>query len=203
MIDAVLTDHRDDILDMRRRGISKKEISLTFHVNIRHVTAALDVWGDTFPATIRERLDDMKEQIIAEWRGGATRKELAQRYGSCLDTMQRKLREWGESKPRGGRYNKHEMQRLRDAGLTGEEVAQRLGCTVAMVYAYSRSPEVKSEGAKPEPLPLPEYKAGEKYGRFRFVGKVEGRRSLWLFQHVAAGWKETFTELQLREARIA
>ena len=202
MIDAILADHKDDILDMRRRGVSKQEIALTFHVCAKHLRLALNEWGDTSPLPARARLEDMKDAVIADWRGGATRKELTVKYGVGLDAIQRKLREWGESKLRGGRYNKYEMQRLRDAGLTGEEIAGRLGCALQTVYAYTQPSDEKEAKKNPEPVRLPEYLPGERYGRFRFIKTIPACRPLWLFQHVAAGWKETFTESQLREARL-
>ena len=198
----VLEVYKNDILDMRRRGLSKKEIGLTLHVSVKSVAANLDAWGDTYPATARERLGDFKDEITAEYLAGVTRAEIARRYKCSIDAIQHKLREWGMTKQRGGKFNKAEMQRLRDAGLTGEEIAGRLGCALQTVYAYTQPSDEKEAKKNPEPVRLPEYLPGERYGRFRFIKTIPACRPLWLFQH-AAGWKETFTESQLREARLA
>ncbi|OPZ34567.1 MAG: Helix-turn-helix domain of resolvase [Spirochaetes bacterium ADurb.BinA120] len=194
--------YKDDILDMRRRGISKQEIALTLRVNSKKVASALKEWGDPFPLPASQRVEAARDEIIAARRRGETREKIAQRYGCGTDTIRRKLREWGETNQRGGRYDKAEMQRLRDAGLTCREIAKRLGCAEATVFAYTWVRESEPKEEKPVHAPVSKYEPGKRYGDYTFLEMVEARRPLWLFEH-RCGWRETFTENQLKEARMA
>jgi len=193
--------YKSEILDMRRRGISKQEIALTLRVNSKKVASALKEWGDPFPLPASQRVEAARDEIIAARRRGETREKIAQRYGCGTDTIQRKLREWGETNQRGGRYDKAEMQRLRNAGLTGEDIAALLGCAVATVYAYTQpsAGELKNDS---EHETVNTYTPSKCYGDYVFLRLVQAKRPLWLFEH-HAGWKESFTENQLREARMA
>ena len=193
--------YKDDILDMRRHGISKQNISLALRVGVKRIVLALEEWGDPFPLPASQRVEAARDEIIAARRRGETREKIAQRYGCGTDTIQRKLREWGETNQRGGRYDKAEMQRLRNAGLTGEDIAALLGCAVATVYAYTQ-PSAGEPKNDSEHKTVNKYTPGKRYGDYVFLETVEARRPLWLFEH-RTGWKESFTELQLREARIA
>ena len=194
--------YKSDILDMRRRGISKQEIALTLRVNSKKVASALKEWGDPFPLPASQRVEAAKDEIIAARRRGETREKIAQRYGCGMDTIRRKLREWGETNQRGGRYDKAEMQRLRDAGLTCREIAKRFGCAEATVFAYTwvRPPEEKEE--KLVHAPVKGYEPGKRYGDYVFLELVNGVRTLYKFRH-KCGWTETFIEPQLKEARMA
>ena len=120
-----------------------------------------------------------------------------------MDTIRRKLREWGETNQRGGRYDKAEMQRLRDAGLTCREIAKRLGCAEATVSAYTwvRPPSEEKE-EKLVHAPVKGYEPGKRYGDYVFLELVNGVRTLYKFRH-KCGWTETFIEPQLKEARMA
>lgn len=194
--------YKIEILDMRRRGISKQEIALTLRVNSKKVASALKEWGDPFPLPASQRVEAARDEIIAARRRGETREKIAQRYGCGTDTIRRKLREWGETNQRGGRYDKAEMQRLRDAGLTCREIAKRLGCAEATVFAYTWVRESEPKEEKPVHAPVSKYEPGKQYGDYTFLEMVEARRPLWLFEH-RCGWRETFTENQLKEARMA
>ena len=195
--------YKDDILDMRRHGISKRNISLALRVGVKRIVLALEEWGDPFPLPASQRVEAARDEIIAARRRGETREKIAQRYGCGTDTIRRKLREWGETNQRGGRYDKAEMQRLRNAGLTCREIAKRLGCAEATVFAYTwvRPPSEEKE-EKLVHAPVKGYEPGKQYGDYTFLEMVAARRPLWLFEH-RGGWKESFTELQLREARMA
>lgn len=195
--------YKDDILDMRRRGISKQEIALTLRVNSKKVASALKEWGDPFPLPASQRVEAAKDEIIAARRRGETREKIAQRYGCGTDTIRRKLREWGETNQRGGRYDKAEMQRLRNAGLTCRDIAKRFGCAEATVFAYTWvRPPTEEKEEKPVHAPVNGYEPGKRYGDYTFLEMVAARRPLWLFEH-RGGWKESFTENQLKEARMA
>ena len=193
--------YKIEILDMRRRGISKQEIALTLRVNSKKVASALKEWGDPFPLPASQRVEAARDEIIAARRRGETREQIAKRYGCGTDTLAKKYREWGETHPCGSRFDKDEMQRLRNTGLTGEDIAARLGCAVATVYAYTQ-PSAGEPKNDSEHKTVNKYTPGKRYGDYVFLETVEARRPLWLFEH-RTGWKESFTELQLREARIA
>ena len=195
--------YKIEILDMRRRGISKQEIALTLRVNSKKVASALKEWGDPFPLPASQRVEAARDEIIAARRRGETREKIAQRYGCGTDTIRRKLREWGETNQRGGRYDKAEMQRLRDAGLTCREIAKRLGCAEATVFAYTwvRPPSEEKE-EKLVHAPVKGYEPGKRYGDYVFLELVNGVRTLYKFRH-KCGWTETFIEPQLKEARMA
>lgn len=198
-----LEAYKNDILDMRRRGISKHEIALTLRVNSKKVASALNEWGDPYPLPASQRVEAVRDEIIAAKRRGETREQIAKRYGCGTDTLAKKYHEWGETNPRGSRYDKAEMQRLRDAGLPCREIAKRCGCAEATAFAYTwvRLPSEEKE-EKPIHAPIKGYEPGKRYGDFLFLGQIKARRPLWLFKH-RAGWKESFTEVQLREARMA
>ena len=195
--------YKIEILDMRRRGISKQEIALTIRVNSKKVASALKEWGDPFPLPATQRVEAARDEIIAARRRGETREKIAQRYGCGMDTIRRKLREWGETNQRGGRYDKAEMQRLRDAGLTCREIAKRLGCAEATVFAYTwvRPPSEEKE-EKLVHAPVKGYEPGKRYGDYVFLELVNGVRTLYKFRH-KCGWTETFIEPQLKEAMMA
>lgn len=195
--------YKIEILDMRRRGISKQEIALTLRVNSKKVASALKEWGDPFPLPASQRVEAARDEIIAARRRGETREKIAQRYGCGTDTIRRKLREWGETNQRGGRYDKAEMQRLRNAGLTCREIAKRLGCAEATVFAYTwvRPPSEEKE-EKLVHAPVKGYEPGKRYGDYVFLELVNGVRTLYKFRH-KCGWTETFIEPQLKEARMA
>ena len=196
--------YKIEILDMRRRGISKQEIALTLRVNSKKVASALKEWGDPFPLPASQRVEAAKDEIIAARRRGETREKIAQRYGCGTDTIRRKLREWGETKvARRGRYDKAEMQRLRDAGLTCGEIAKRFGCAEATVSAYTwvRPPSEEKE-EKLVHAPVKRFEPGKQYGDYVFLELVNGVRTLYKFRH-KCGWVETFTEFQWRERTTA
>ncbi len=192
--------YKIEILDMRRRGISKQEIALTLRVNSKKVASALKEWGDPFPLPASQRVEAARDEIIAARRRGETREQIAKRYGCGTDTLAKKYREWGETHPCGSRFDKDEMQRLRNTGLTGEDIAARLGCAVATVYAYTQ-PSAGEPKNDSEHKTVNKYTPGKRYGDYVFLETVEARRPLWLFEH-RGGWRETFTENQLKEARI-
>ena len=194
--------YKIEILDMRRRGISKQEIALTLRVNSKKVASALKEWGDPFPLPASQRVEAAKDEIIAARRRGETREQIAKRYGCGTDTLAKKYREWGEAHPCGSRFDKDEMQRLRNAGLTCREIAKRLGCAEATVFAYTwvRPPSEEKE-EKLVHAPVKGYEPGKRYGDYTFLEMVEAKRPMWLFEH-RGGWRETFTENQLKEARI-
>ena len=164
---------------------------------------ALEEWGDPFPLPATQRVEAARDEIIAARRRGETREKIAQRYGCGMDTIRRKLREWGETNQRGGRYDKAEMQRLRDAGLTCREIAKRLGCAEATVSAYTwvRPPSEEKE-EKLVHAPVKGYEPGKRYGDYVFLELVNGVRTLYKFRHKCV-WTETFIEPQLKEARMA
>lgn len=195
--------HKSEILDMRRHGISKRNISLALRVGVKRIVLALEEWGDPFPLPASQRVEAARDEIIAARRRGETREKIAQRYGCGTDTIRRKLREWGETNQRGGRYDKAEMQRLRDAGLTCREIAKRLGCAEATVSAYTwvRPPSEEKE-EKLVHAPVKGYEPGKRYGDYVFLELVNGVRTLYKFRH-KCGWTETFIEPQLKEARMA
>lgn len=194
--------YKIEILDMRRRGISKQEIALTLRVNSKKVASALKEWGDPFPLPASQRVEAARDEIIAARRRGETREQIAKRYGCGTDTLAKKYREWGEAHPCGSRFDKDEMQRLRNAGLTCREIAKRLGCAEATVFAYTwvRPPSEEKE-EKLVHAPVKGYEPGKRYGDYTFLEMVEAKRPMWLFEH-RGGWRETFTENQLKEARI-
>ena len=194
--------YKIEILDMRRRGISKQEIALTLRVNSKKVASALKEWGDPFPLPASQRVEAARDEIIAARRRGETREQIAKRYGCGTDTLAKKYREWGEAHPCGSRFDKDEMQRLRNAGLTCREIAKRLGCAEATVFAYTwvRPPSEEKE-EKLVHAPVKGYEPGKRYGDYTFLETVEAKRPMWLFEH-RGGWRETFTENQLKEARI-
>ena len=194
--------YKDDILDMRRHGISKQNISLALRVGVKRIVLALEEWGDPFPLPASQRVEAAKDEIIAARRRGETREQIAKRFGCGTDTLAKKSREWGEAHPGGSRFDKDEMQRLRNAGLTCSEIAKRFGCAEATVFVYTwvRPPEEKEE--KPVHAPVKGYEPGKRYGDYTFLEMVAARRPLWLFEH-RTGWKESFTENQLKEARMA
>ena len=194
--------YKIEILDMRRRGISKQEIALTLRVNSKKVASALKEWGDPFPLPASQRVEAARDEIIAARRRGETREQIAKRYGCGTDTLAKKYREWGEAHPCGSRFDKDEMQRLRNAGLTCREIAKRFGCAEATVFAYTwvRPPSEEKE-EKLVHAPVKGYEPGKRYGDYTFLEMVEAKRPMWLFEH-RGGWRETFTENQLKEARI-
>lgn len=194
--------YKIEILDMRRRGISKQEIALTLRVNSKKVASALKEWGDPFPLPASQRVEAARDEIIAARRRGETREQIAKRYGCGTDTLAKKYREWGEAHPCGSRFDKDEMQRLRNAGLTCREIAKRLGCAEATVFAYTwvRPPSEEKE-EKLVHAPVKGYEPGKRYGDYTFLERVAAKRPMWLFEH-RGGWRETFTENQLKEARI-
>lgn len=194
--------YKSEILDMRRRGISKQEISLTFRVNAKRIASALKEWGDTFPLPASQRLEGEKDKILAARRRGETREQIAKRFGCGTDTLAKKYREWGVVHPGGSRFDKDEMQRLRNAGLTCREIAKRFGCAEATVFAYTWvRPPTEEKEEKPVHAPVNGYEPGKRYGDYTFLEMVEAKRPMWLFEH-RGGWRETFTENQLKEARI-
>ena len=195
--------YKSEILDMRRRGISKQEIALTLRVNSKKVASALKEWGDPFPLPASQRVEAARDEIIAARRRGETREQIAKRYGCGTDTLAKKYREWGEAHPCGSRFDKDEMQRLRNAGLTCREIAKRLGCAEATVFAYTwvRPPSEEKE-EKLVHAPVKGYEPGKQYGDYTFLEMVEAKRPMWLFEH-RGGWTETFIEPQLKEARMA
>jgi len=195
--------YKDDILDMRRHGISKRNISLALRVGVKRIVLALEEWGDPFPLPASQRVEAARDEIIAARRRGETREKIAQRYGCGTDTIRRKLREWGETNQRGGRYDKAEMQRLRNAGLTCREIAKRLGCAEATVFAYTwvRPPSEEKE-EKLVHAPVKRFEPGKQYGDYTFLETIHGATTLHQFRH-KCGWVETFTEFQWRERTTA
>lgn len=193
--------YKNDILDMRRRGVSKQEIALTLRVNAKRIAKALVEWGDPFPLPASHRLEAAKDEIIAAKRRGETRKQIARRYGCGTDTLAKKYREWGEAKPGGSRFDKDGMQRLRDAGLTCREIASRYGCAEATVFAYTCVRPVDTQEEKPVHKPISKYEPGKKYGDYTYLETVHGATTLHRFRH-KSGWPTCFTDAQLKEAKV-
>lgn len=191
--------YKSEILDMRRRGISKQEIALTFRVNAKRIASALKEWGDTFPLPASQRLEGEKDKILAARRRGETREQIAKRFGCGTDTLAKKYREWGEVHPGGSRFDKDEMQRLRNAGLTCREIAKRFGCAEATVFAYTWvRPPTEEKEEKPVHAPVNGYEPGKQYGDYTYLETIHGATTLHRFCH-KCGWKETFTEQQWKE----
>ena len=74
--------------------------------------------------------------------------------------------EWGETH-HWDRFDKDEMQRLRNTGLTGEDIAARLGCAVATVYAYTQ-PSAGEPKNDSEHKTVNKYTPGKRYGDYVF-----------------------------------
>lgn len=103
---------------------------------------------------------------------------------------------------------KDEVIELRQSGLTTTQIAERCGVCQQLVSRYlidwgyrtrKRGENDLVPVEQPQKLKLT---PGKRYGDYTFLEMVAARRPLWLFEH-RTGWKESFTELQLREARIA
>jgi predicted transcriptional regulator len=109
---------------------------------------------------------------------------------------------------------KDEVIELRQSGLTPTQIAERCGVCAQLVsrylidWGYRTRKRDDTDWAKAtirrpvNPKAVKRFEPGKQYGDYTFLEMVAARRPLWLFEH-RCGWKETFTELQLREARMA
>lgn len=108
---------------------------------------------------------------------------------------------------------KDEVIELRQSGLTTTQIAERCGVCAQLVSRYlidwgyrTRKRDKNDLVPVEQPKAMPPQKLkltpGKRYGDYTFLEMVAARRPLWLFEH-RTGWKESFTELQLGEARIA
>jgi len=110
--------------------------------------------------------------------------------------------------------HKSEIIRLRKEGMRVVQIGRHFGVSPQKISALLISWGYRSKTMRrPTQEPrvgdagdLSLFRPGEKYrlngSNFRFLRITGGSRPLWLFQSTA-GWKETFTESQLREASTA
>jgi len=110
--------------------------------------------------------------------------------------------------------HKDEIIRMRLSGMSTVEIGKCFGVCNSLIsrylidWGYRTRKRDETDWAKAtirrpvNPKAVKRFEPGKQYGDYTFLEMVAARRPLWLFEH-RGGWKETFTELQLREARMA
>ena len=109
--------------------------------------------------------------------------------------------------------HKEDVVRMRLRGLTTTQIAEHFGVCGQLVSRYlidwgyrTRKRDENDLVPVEQPKAMPPQKLkltpGKRYGDYTFLEMVAARRPLWLFEH-RTGWKESFTENQLKEARMA
>ena len=205
--------YKDQVLELRREGKQVKEIRDIVQIDQSVISSIFKMFGDPRPQTPAEIMRDDYKAVLDLYADGMGMESIGRMYRCSRHSVEKLLMQKGvRLRQKLGTLEIHKEQVLawRDQGLSLTDIAKRLETPVQSVsrslikwgYRANISKAQDWTNRTKELGPLPELKRNEKYGAYRFLGKIKAQRTLWLFEH-RGGWKETFTELQLREARMA
>ena len=110
--------------------------------------------------------------------------------------------------------HKDEIIRMRLSGMSTVEIGKCFGVCNSLIsrylidWGYRTRKRDETDWAKAtirrpvNPKAVKRFEPGKQYGDYTFLETIHGATTLHQFRH-KCGWVETFTEFQLREARMA